>query len=271
MSKFRKKPNKLTVTLIIVAVLLVALLAGMLIFLGGSGEEPAEPTVPPTEAAGTEAPTDPTEPTETIPVETEPVMLAHMAELYAKNQDVAGWVRIDGTKIDYPFVYTPEDYEKYLYMDLDGNYSYAGTVIMDQRCTDEPESTNVLLHGHNMKNGTMFKSLMNYVNKSYWEEHPTIYYSNLYEEREYMIIAAFYDQVYKKTDTCFKFYEFIEPQSEEEFNEGIAYFKDRAEYDTGMTAEYGDRLLMLSTCSYHLSGADGRFVVVAREMNKQAD
>ena len=266
MNNMNKKPNKLTITLLLIAGILVALVAGLLIFVGLSNEEPVE-TVPPTIAV-TEEPTvaeteEPTEAPTEEPTEPPRTVLPHLAELYANNADIAGWVRIDGTKIDYPFVYTPADYNKYLHMSINGKHDYAGAIIMDHRCTVDPESSNIILHGHNMKNKTMFNNLMNYVYKNYWEEHPTVYFSNLYEEREYEIIAVIKDRVYKTTEDCFKFYEFTNPQSEEEFNEGIEYFKKNSLYDTGLTAEYGDRLLMLVTCAYHVQ--DGRFVVIARE------
>lgn len=270
MKNSNKKPNKLTITLFVVAGLLIVVLIGLLIVLGAPKEEPVE-TVPPTTApVVTEAPTEePTEaPTETVPVETEPVMLAYLAELYEKNQDVAGWIKIEDTVIDYPVVYTPENQNKYVYMNLDGQYSYAGEIIMDVRCTIDPESTNVILHGHNMKNGSMFNSIMNYEKQEYWEEHPIIRYSTLYEEREYMVIAAYRDKIYWPEIDNFKFYEFSNPETEEEFNEGMDYIMERAAYDTGLTAEFGDRLLLLVTCAYHTD--NGRFIVVAREVNKAA-
>ena len=264
----KMKRNKITIpkkTQLIIIAALAAILIGLLILtaiLVKKAKVEVEPTPTATEAP-TEAPT--TEPvTETVPVETVPVMLPNMAELYAENNDIAGWIRIDGTKIDYAYVYTPEDYDKYLHLDLEGNYSYAGSIMMDQRCTIDPESSNALLHGHNMKNGTMFANIMKYTDKEYWEEHPTIFYSTLYEEREYEIFAAIYDQVYNKTDEVFKFYEFTNPQTEEEFNEGVEYFKNKSFYDTGVTPAFGERLLMLSTCSYHVD--DGRLVVIAREI-----
>ena len=266
MKKSNQKPNKLTVTLIVIAVLLVALLAGLLIYISTQEGVPAE-TVPPTTApVVTDAPTDePTEaPTETVPAETEPVMLDYMEKLYKKNQDVAAYVKIDGTKIDNPVVYTPDNQNKYLYTNLDGAYSYAGEVIMDKRCTIDPESTNIILHGHNMNDGSMFNNLLNYEKREYWEEHPIITYSTLYEEREYMVIAAFRDQIYAPKEEVFRYYEFTNPQTEEEFNEGMAYIMERAAYDTGLTAEFGDRLLFLSTCAYHVN--DGRFVLLAKEI-----
>ena len=84
--------------------------------------------------------------------------------------------------------------------------------------------------------------------------------------REYEVFAVFYDKVYYKTDTCFKFYEFTEIDTEERFDEGIKYFKSHDVYETGITPEYGDRLLTLVTCSYHVT--NGRLVVVAREIQR---
>lgn len=267
-----KKPNKTTVILIVVAGILVAILLGLLLFVGSNGNEPVE-TVPPTVPVETEAPTEaPTEASTEAPTEppvTEPVMLENMAALYEKNEDIAGWIRIDGTKIDYPFVHTPDDQDKYLYMDIDGKHSYGGAVVMDTRCTVDPESTNIILHGHNMKNGTMFNNLMLFEKESYWKEHPTIYYSNLYEEREYEIIAAYRDRVVMPEEKGFKFYEFTDPETEEEFNEAMTYINERTSYDTGITAEFGDRLLLLVTCAYHTE--NGRFIVVAREVTDKAE
>lgn len=266
MKHSNKKTNKLTLTLIIIAAVLVLVLAGLLIFLATRQETLVE-TVPPTIAQiVTDAPTEePTEaPTETIPAETKAVMLDYMAELYNKNQDVAGYVKIAGTKIDYPVVFTPDDSDKYLYTNLDGVYSYAGEINMDIRCSIDPESTNIILNGHNMNDGSMFNSILKYEQKEYWEEHPIINYSTLYEEREYMVIAAYRDQIYSASKDVFRFYQFTDPQTEEEFNEGMEYMMSRAAYDTGLTAEFGDRLLLLVTCAYHTE--NGRFVVIAKEV-----
>jgi sortase B len=117
-----------------------------------------------------------------------------------------------------------------------------------------------------MTGGTMFRILHDYPKKAFRDEHPIVklYIGN--EVREYEVFAVFYDKVYYQTDTCFKFYEFTEIDTEERFNEGISYFKSHSVYDTGITPEYGDRLLTLVTCSYHTE--NGRIVVVAREIAK---
>jgi sortase B len=173
---------------------------------------------------------------------------------------MVGWIRMDGTSLDYPVMHTPDDPEKYLHVDFDQKNSYPGTPFLDAACT--MDSTNLLIYGHNMPNGTMFRSLFKYEQSHYWREHPTIVFDTLYEQQEYEVLSAFYDRVYYKTETVFKFYQFIDPETEEEFNAGIEQLKKKSLYDTGVTAQYGDKLITLVTCSYHTD--NGRFVVVAR-------
>jgi len=218
---------------------------------------PEELTLP---EGPTAAPTQPEEtvPT-TVPVETEPQPLPQYLSLYEKNPDFFGWVKIDDTKIDYPVMYAPDDLEKYLHNDYEGNYFYGGTPYMDVRCS--PESENYLIYGHNMLDGSMFRGLMKYEKKTYWESHPIIQFDTLYEEGEYEIVAAFYDRVYYSHEDCFKFYNVIDLEDETAFNEAISNFKAKAIYDTGVTPEYGDQLITLITCAYHTD--NGRFVVVA--------
>lgn len=201
---------------------------------------------------------------ETVPEETKPNMLEGFVELYEKNPDLAGWIRIANTVIDYPVMFTPEDAEKYIYKNFEGEYDDNGLLFVDGNCSMEPESDNLIIYGHNMRSGAMFASLLYYASKSYWQAHPIIEFSTLYETRKYEIVAAFYDRVYNKSDTCFKFYQFVNVDSKEAFQEGMSYFKEKACYETGVTAEYGDSLITLVTCAYHVK--NGRFVVVAREV-----
>lgn len=214
--------------------------------------ETVPPTLPPT--------LPPTEPTE--PEVTEPQILPELAEIYEDNSDLAGWITIEGTVIDYPVMYTPEDGEKYLYRNLNGQFDINGLPILEDGCSLEPESDNLIIYGHNMSSGAMFASLMNYAKEEYWESHPTIQLSTLYENREYEVIAAFYDRVYYKYEDCFKFYQFIDAEDEAHYSEAISYFKEKSVYDTGISSNFGDKLLTLVTCAYHTE--NGRFVVVAR-------
>lgn len=236
----------------IIAVVVIAVVVFMLT-RPDSDVEPSEPST---------TQTDPTE-EDTVPGETQPLeMLPNMAELYAQNPDIAGYIRIDGTKLDYAVMYTPDDEQKYNHMAFDGTYSYAGTPFISQDCAIDPESDNLVIYGHNMRNGTGFKTVIRYADEDFYKEHPTIFYSTLYEEREYEIVAAFYDRVYYNYEEVFKYYKFIDYENEIQFNEAVEYWKTNSEYDTGVEPQYGDRFLTLVTCSYHEKY--GRFVVVAR-------
>lgn len=271
--KKKRRTNKLTVVLSCIAgaLALLVLILILLIPSTQNKEEATQPEVPATtQTEATQATEDTTVPTTepaaetTVPVETEPTILPELADIYAGNPDLAGWVTIEGTVLDYPVMYTPDDGEKYLYKNINGNFDANGLPFIEDGCSMDPESDNIIIYGHNMKSGKMFASLMNYAKKEYWEEHPTILFSTLYENREYEIVAAFYDRVYYKYEDCFKFYQFIDAEDEAHYEEAISYFKENAEYDTGVTAEYEDKLLTLVTCAYHVK--NGRFVVVAREI-----
>lgn len=265
------KPNRMTVILSCVAAVLLVLVIGMICLIPEEQEIPVETNPPTSENISTETvemtelDTTPreTHPFEAIPTETAPPeMLENMAEYYEKNNDFAAWITIGDTKIDYPVMHTPYFPLKYLYMDFDGKYKYRGSLFVDYTCSFEPESQVILIHGHNMNDGSMFNNLLNYKSQAYWEKRPTITFSTLYEERTYEIFAAFRDKIYDESEDVFRYYEFIDPQTEAEFNEGIAYFKEKTTYDMGVDVEYGDKLLMLSTCDRTIT--DGRFVVVAR-------
>ena len=193
-------------------------------------------------------------------------VLPQYKELYEKNNELFGWLTIDGTKIDYPVMYTPGESEKYLHAAFDGSYSYPGTPFIDINC--QPNSQNLMIYAHNMPNGSMFRGLLKFEDKTYWQKHPTITFNTIYEENEYEIVAAFYDRLYLETETdVFKFYYFIDPETEEEFNYGIDQIKSKALYDTGIEESYDDKLITLVTGAYHTT--HGRFVVLARQKQIQ--
>lgn len=259
-----RKQSKLVIALICVAVALAILLAVLLLLI--SGKESAAPTVPtmepasvPTTAAPTTLPAETTEPTEPAPQ-----MLENMAELYAQNPDIVGWIRMEDTLLDYAVMHTPEDEEKYLRTSFDGHFSIAGVPFIDKDCSVDPESDNLIIYGHNMGNGTAFASMNYYGDVKYWEKHPTVYYSTLYEERTYEVFSAFLDHVYFYYEDVFKFYEFVDYEDEEDFARIMEILKDKAMYDTGVEPEYGDKFITMVTCSSH--EADGRFVVVLRQV-----
>lgn len=251
-----------------IAIALVGLIVFMLLNISEKEEVIVEPTVESTTmaAATTDVTTEVTTETTTEPEETKPPMLENMAELYEENSDVIGWVRIADTKLDYPVMFTPEDEEKYIRTSFDGKFSIAGVPFIDKDCSLDPRSDNIIIYGHNMYNGTAFHTLLKYDQKTFWEKHPTFTFSTLYEEKEYEIVSCFYDRVYLTTESAFRFYRFVDAEDEEDFDHAIEQFKKKGLYDTGVTAEYGDNLVTLVTCAYHVD--NGRFVVVGREITE---
>lgn len=206
-----------------------------------------------------------TDTAETIPIEPEEQqVLAQYRLLHQENPDLIGWVKIDGTPLDYPVMQNLENGEFYLHRNFRKEYEYSGLPFLDKKCEIGEPGTNLIIYGHNMKNETMFSSLMKYREKEYYLKHPVLRFDTVYEEREYQIIAVILSEVYKKTDTTFKFYQFVRADTEAEFDEYMNNMKELSLYDTGETAVYGDDLLTLVTCAYH--SENGRLAVLAKKL-----
>lgn len=208
------------------------------------------------------APNQPAVSVETQVAATQPrEILPQLQDLAAQNPDLAGWLTVGGTRIDYPVMYSPDEPERYLHANFEKQYSFAGLPFID--AAGQVDSGNRVIYAHNMLDGSMFRGLFRYEQKNYWEKHPTFTFSTLYEEKEYEIMSVFYDRVYKKTDTNFKFYQFFDTSDAEHFARAMEHFQEKQLYDTGVTAQPGDKLITLVTCAYQTD--NGRFVVVARE------
>jgi sortase B len=193
-----------------------------------------------------------------------PDVLEEYKNLLNKNQKLIGWVKIDDTNIDYPVMQT-SDNEYYLDHNLNQEYDKNGSIFMDKDCDVLKPSTNLILYGHHMKSGQMFGGLDKYQNKSYAEKHPYISFDTIYEHGTYQVMYVFRSKVYSEEDVNFKYYQFIDALSETEFDSNMQEMAEMSLYDTGVTAQYGDRLLTLSTCDYQEK--NGRFVVVAKKID----
>lgn len=219
-------------------------------------------STPRPEAAATPAPTGPLYTLDEEPEEKE--VLEEYKNLLLKNQKLIGWVKIDGTNIDFPVMQT-DDNEYYLTHNMNQENDRNGTIFMDKDCDVLKPSTNFILYGHHMRSGNMFGKLDYYQNKSYYEEHPYINFDTIYEKGVYQIMYVFRSRVYSETEIVFKYYQFIDANGEQEFDSYMQEMADLSLYDTGVTAEYGDQLLTLSTCDYQET--NGRFVVVAKRIS----
>lgn len=208
--------------------------------------------------------------TETVPEQVasdENEVLYKYSALYKRNTDMIGWIQIPDTVINYPVMQCMEEEEFYLKRDFDKEADINGLPFMDIRCNIENEYVNTLIYGHNMKNGSMFTSLLKYKEIEYYRLHPLLLFDTIYEEGEYEIIAAFLTQVAYQDEETFRYYDYAGELNEQEFEDYIDHIKKLSLYETGITASYGDRLLTLSTCDRSID--DGRFVVVARKQSKQ--
>lgn len=192
-----------------------------------------------------------------------PDVLDEYKTLYEKNTKLIGWLKIDDTIIDYPVMQT-SDNEYYLEHNFNQEYDKNGSLFLDCDCSIYPPSMNLIIYGHHMKSGQMFGQLQKYAKESYGEKHSIIQFDSIYEKATYQVIYVFRSQVYNDNDFVFKYYQFIDANSEEEFNSYMDEMAAMSLYDTGVTASYGDSLLTLSTCDH--SQTDGRFVVVAKRI-----
>lgn len=175
----------------------------------------AEPTVT---AAQTES-----EPTE------RPAAERNIQALITENADCIGWLSIDGTNISYPVMHTPSDPQKYLRRNFYGKYSQSGVPFLDGRC--DLQSSNLIIYGHNMRNGTMFSDLKRYVDRDFLNAHRTVKFETTDGVQTFIVTEA------QKTNTSDAWYDRI--------------------------AAEDDRQLILSTC--YGSGKDGRLLIIAAE------
>lgn len=182
-------------------------------------------------------------------------------DVFAANSDFVGWISIDGTNINYPVMQTPGSPDFYLKRGFDKDYSDYGVPYVQENCLIG-QSDNCVIYGHHMKDGSIFADLCKYESESFYREHPTIRFDTLAGFGEYEIVCVFKTVAY--AEDGFKYYHFVDAENEEAFQAFIRSCQALALYDTGVSAEYGDKLITLSTCEY--SRTNGRMVVVAKRV-----
>lgn len=192
-----------------------------------------------------------------------PDVLYRFQDLYEQNNDLIGWIKIEDTNIDYP-VMAGKDNAYYLSHGFNGKQNANGCIFMDMNCSIYPRSRNVILYGHHMKSGKMFADLEKYNDYDFYTRHKTFIFDSIYQEAEYEVVFVFRDYVHASDDTGFKYYEFVNVDSETEFDSYMSELKEKSLYDTNVEVTFEDELLTLSTCDY--AQANGRFVVMARKI-----
>ena len=182
---------------------------------------------------------------------------------YLENADMVGWIQIEGTSIDYPVMQTPADPTYYLKHDFEKYYTDYGCPFMQADCDALAPSDNLIIYGHNMKDGSMFADLAKYRSKDFWQTHKTVWFNTALGSSAYEIFAVIHTTVQADVADAFLFYWFVDAAAPEDFADYVSACKARALYDTGIFAEYGDKLLTLSTCDNITD--DGRLLVIAKQ------
>ena len=201
---------------------------------------------------------------ETINQENERIL--KVQKLQEENPDIVGWLEIEGTSINYP-VLQGDDNEYYMTHNYKKQKSKNGSIFLTKDYNWSIPSSNLLIYGHNLSNGTMFQELLKYEKEDFYKKHPIIRFTTNNEDAEYEIISAFKSRVYYKSEkNVFRYYYFVNAKTEAEYNEFVKKKKKASLYNIDKTAQYGDQLITLSTCSYHVE--DGRFAVVGRKTTK---
>ena len=202
--------------------------------------------------------TAPTDTLETAP-KGEKTILPEYQPIYDMNNHTAGWITVADTKINYPVMHTPGRPDYYLKRNFNHQWSDWGAIYAREDCDLSAPSDNITLFGHHMKDGSMFAGLDKFKKESFWKDHQTFTFDTLYEHHTYQIWAVF------KTSAVpgkgFAYHTFVDAKDEADFNKFVSTIKGMSFYETGLTPQYGDKLLCLSTCEYSLE--DGRFVVCA--------
>lgn len=213
-------------------------------FVVTEGADETESTEP-AETEGTESVTTP----EIGPAQEEQCISIDFDQLLAQYPNAVGWLHCEGTPINYP-VMQSDDNDYYLRRLPNGTYNTAGSLFADYRCGEIGETNNYIIYGHNMKNGTMFSSLIKYKSQSYYDKHPVLYLYTPEGAYKIELIAGFVSkptgEVYNTNQTY----------------EQVLNYCSNSTFRSDIAISEGDCYITLSTCSYEYENA--RYVVIGK-------
>ena len=178
------------------------------------------------------------------------------------NSDIVGWIKIEGTNINYPIM---QNGDYYLHKDIYKNYSSHGTPYLAFYC-DVKKSDNLIIYGHHMQDNTMFSQLEKYKNYNFFLNHKYIKFYTIEDgrtiENTYEVMIAFKTIAY--SDAGFRYYSYTDFQNYEDYEGIVENCRNLEFYYTGVVGTHQDKYITLSTCEY--SQKNGRMVVVAKKM-----
>lgn len=188
--------------------------------------------------------------------------------LRQQNRDIVGWLTIEGV-LDEPVLQRDNDF--YLTHDATGAENVTGALFLDENCNLRLLPNNLLVHGHNMKEGAMFGSLKKYKVKdaSFYKENPYITFNTLYEEGRYVIFAVAEINISADDRYYVPFWQYLNFSSQTGFDYFIGKVKEFSHFQTKVDVKPGDRLLTLATCAG--DDPDLRLLVCARKIREGED
>lgn len=176
------------------------------------------------------------------------------SSLRKQNEDCVAWIYGPNSVINYPIVWCDNNF---YYLDhlLSGEQNANGTIFVDTKCGADFSDQNTIVYGHNMNDGSMFASLRNYRDESYYEGHEHLYMSTPNTNYRIDVIAGFVTEptsyVYANT--------FEEPEQFEAYIESI---KSESNFKADVDVKPDDKIVTLSTCTYEID--DGRYVIIGK-------
>lgn len=234
------------------------------LFYGQTSRAPAFPLIA-SAAAEEEAGAEPVPPLENP--------AGNFLALYAKNTDVVGWLKA-GETIDYPVV--QRDNEWYMTHNFFGQEDRNGTLFVNANNQLNPRDDVILIHGHNMKNGDMFGSLLDFREEAYMRAHPLVFFDEAYSKAQdcYVAVAGFDASMLPENKRYFDITQIlfendpgaagVKPRQSSDFQRYLDEIAQRSYWKSPVEVTPDDPLLMLITCSYEQE--DGRFVLVCRRL-----
>lgn len=199
-------------------------------------------------------------------------MMKKYGKIYKKNHDFIGWLKVDGTAIDNPVMFTPNDKvngQYYLRKNFYGNYDIGGTLFVDYRCTLDPAkgvSTDTIIYGHRMRNETMFGPLRYFKDPEFCKKHTSIQFDTIYRPGRYVLFAALLAKATDGDAKAFKYYDFINAATEKDLTDYLKQIKASAHYyDEANAPKFGDEIITLSTCDYYTT--NGRLVILGKRVD----
>lgn len=181
--------------------------------------------------------------------------------LQKENDELVGWITMEGTQIDYPILKASNNVD-YLKRDFYKKSNIAGSIFMDFRNDVESMGQNTIVYGHRMKDGSMFEQLTKYQDPEFFKGHQTFEFDTLYDSYEAEVFAVYI------TTTEFDYIQ-TDFENDVEYEQLLTKIQEESMIETDVEVNADDHILTLSTCDYNLDPNHGRLVVQAKLVKKE--